>query len=94
MAFGFTAYDSSSNQVPLDPSYGRLVAFEKSWGYPEDNGKVNFRELKLRPCTRDDINLDGDESENSSYMFYKPAQEYRSDVERFYEKLMCIDQEV
>ena len=94
VAFGLTAYDSSSSQIPLDPSYGRLVAFQKSWGHPEDNGKVNFRELKLRPCSRNDINFDGDESDNSSYKFYKPSQEYRADVERFYDKLMYIDEEI
>lgn len=94
IAFGITAYDSTSSQIPLDDSYGRLVALERSWGFEENNGEPGFRELKLRPCERADINFNGIEDDDENYMFYKPANEYRADAERFYSKLLCIDEDV
>ena len=46
--------------------------------------------LKTRPCSREDINFDG---KNEHAKFQKPSDEYIVDINRFYHKLLCIDEE-
>ena len=88
IAFGFTAYDSSSMPEPLTDSYGKLTAYQKVWGEVDAQGNslpTYMRPLKTRPCEADDI--DFDEDNNTNRYFFKPASEYASDVRKFYDKL-------
>lgn len=44
-----------------------------------------MRPIKTRPCTNDDISFDDEaDDEAASRYFYKPADEYVSDIKRFY----------
>ena len=49
-----------------------------------------MRPLKTRPCTRSDINFEG--KADSTARFFKPAEISVADVERFYDKLLCIEE--
>ena len=52
-----------------------------------------MRPLKTRPCTSDDISFDAEaDDEAASRYFFKPAEEYESDIKRFYGKLTCVDE--
>ena len=65
------------------------------WGQVDKNGNrldPTSKKLKTRPCTKDDINFDGDDDQ-SKYLFYKPARAIQSDVNAFYHKLLCIDEQ-
>lgn len=67
VAFGITAYDSSSDQAPFDDSFGSLGAFEKIWGEADEDGNIKdtyFKKLETEPCTESDINIDGDENQD------------------------------
>ena len=77
----------------FDSSYGQLKAYQKKWGQQDSNGNIQPTAkfpLKLRPCTRSDINFDNDSE--SKAIFYPPADAYVTDIERFYKKLVCIDE--
>ena len=63
VAYGLTAYDSSSDPTPFDRSYGEIGAYMKVWGETDENGNsvpTYFAKLKTRPCVEEDINFDGD----------------------------------
>lgn len=38
IAFGLTAYDSSSDKRPFDDSFGKIGAYIKVWGEKDENG--------------------------------------------------------
>lgn len=38
LAFGLTAYDSSSDPAPFDQTYGTMGAYMKVWGDKDENG--------------------------------------------------------
>ena len=92
MAFGLTAYDSSSDPRELDESFGTLASYLKIWGEKDAAGNVlptYFKKLETRQCAKEDINLDNDENEDK-YLFYSPSQEFARDLKRFYPKLECL----
>jgi len=92
VGFGLTAYDSSSDPTPLDDTIGKLAVYQKEWGNVDEQGNskpTEMRPLKTRPCTRADINFEG--SKDSTALFYKPSEEYVADLERFFDKLVCIE---
>ena len=95
VAFGITAYDNSSDNTLFDDSYGTLGAYEKIWGEEDADGNVKdtyFKKLETEPCRESEINLDGDENQDK-YLFYEPAEEFLSDMKRFYGILQCIKDE-
>ena len=92
MAFGLTAYDSSSDPRELDESFGTLASYLKIWGEVDETGNLiptYFKKLETRHCTRDDINLDKDENQDK-FLFHEPSEEFVKDVERFHSKLECL----
>ena len=54
VAFGVTYYDDNPEAIDIDPDYGELTAYVKSWG-PDF---LKFRKLKLRPCTPEELGLE------------------------------------
>ena len=91
VAFGLTAYDKNSDQTPFDDSFGKLKAGLKVWGLKDEKGNTlptETKELKVEPCKSNNIDWDG--TGGDEFLFFKPADEFRYDIERFYEKLMCI----
>ena len=92
VAFGLTAYDSSSDPEPFDRGYGEIGAYMKVWGEKDEDGNsvpTYFAKLKTRPCERNDINFEGKENIGKT-TFFKPAPEFEYDAERFYDVLQCI----
>ena len=92
VAFGLTAYDSSSDPRELDESFGTLAAYLKIWGEKDAAGQTlptYFKRLETRPCNKNDINLDNDENQDK-YLFYSPSAEFAKDLNRFYPKLECL----
>ena len=92
MAFALTAYDSSSDAREFDSSFGKVGAYIKTWGEKDASGNIKptfFKPLETFPCSKSDINLDGD-SNNDAYKFYLPSEEFLPDAKRFYQKLNCI----
>jgi len=65
------------------------------WGEVDQNGKplaTYMKPLATRPCNRDDFSYDSDGSSGSGKLF-PPAKEYQNDVNRFKDKLRCIDEQ-
>ena len=92
VAFALVAYDSSSDPRPLDESFGKLTASLKKWGVKNADGSfipTFFQELESRPCTKDDINLDG-KGDNDNFLFFQPSEEFTGDANRFYSQLNCL----
>lgn len=51
VAFGLTAYDSSSDPAPFDATYGHLKAYQKIWGEVDESGNIKstyFKKLEKR----------------------------------------------
>lgn len=96
VAFGLTAYDSSSDPTPFDDSFGKLLAYTKIWGEKDEEGNIKptyFKQLETRQCTKEDINFDGDEKDNAKFEFWKPAADTEADTKRFFDVLQCITDE-
>ena len=57
---------------------------------------INFRlrRLKTKQCEESDVNFEGNDDENDSYLFFKPGPEYNFDLNRYGHKLNCINEEV
>lgn len=86
IAFGISAYDQSGlYQIPLDDSYGKLVAYQRQWGF----GDVQNVPLTMRSCSRDETDWEGTEDDN--FNFYQPEESYLDDINKFYSKLMCLE---
>ena len=94
IAFGLTAYDSSSDQTPFDKSFGTLDAYQKVWGEKNEDGSVKdtyLKKIETRPCIEADINFKGvTGSDADSFMFFEPADEFQYDINRFYKVLNCM----
>lgn len=87
-----TAYDSSSDARPFDETFGTLGAYLKIWGEKDTSGRIKptyFKKLETRPCTKEDINLNG-EGDNDNFLFFAPSEEFNADANRFYSKLNCL----
>ena len=92
VAFGLTAYDSSSDSTPFDESYGTVNAYIKTWGEVDSEGTPKptyFKKLTTEPCREEDINFNNDENQDS-YKFYSPHKEFEGDTKRFYKVLQCL----
>ena len=87
-AFGVTAYDSNPEPIE-DPRYGVLKAYYKSWGIKKSVKGVDFEELPTRPCTYEELNLEGETHTDSK--FFKPHANSVSDLTFFYKKLKCLE---
>lgn len=77
----------------FDSGFGQLKAYQKTWGLLDSNGNLKptkMTPLKLRPCTRSDINFENDSK--SKAMFYPPSDSFVYDIERFAKKLLCLDE--
>ena len=57
VAAGLTTFDNTS-EVLDDPAYGTLKFYSVSWN--DTSGGNQFRELKTRFCSKDDLNDIGD----------------------------------
>ena len=93
VAFGLTAYDSSSDPAPFDDTYGKLRAYTKIWGETDDDGNLKptyFKPLKTRHCTKEDINMTGDSANNDKFKFWTPHDDSKADTERFFDVLECL----
>lgn len=92
VAFGLTAYDSSSDPAPFDKTFGSLDAYQKVWGEKNEDGTIKptyMKKLETRPCSEGEINFEG-ESDDGSFTFYEPADEFKNDIVRFYNILTCM----
>ena len=92
VAFGLTAYDSSSDPAPFDDTYGTVGAYIKIWGEKDAAGNSTptyFKKLETEPCKDSDINIDNVENQDK-FKFFAPAPEFADDVKRFRNVLNCI----
>ena len=83
-AFGLTSYDGDEDEE-LDPSYGRLVAYQ--WGWEDQESQKD--EIPSRPCNPDEIDLDGTREDDAT-RFFQPSVEFEPDIRRFYHKANCM----
>ena len=93
IAFGVTAYDSSSDQTPFDDTIGSVAAFLKIWGEKDEDGNSKptyFKPLETRPCEDSDINFEGNGDNDDNYRFSHPSPEFLYDVKRFKSSLNCF----
>jgi len=94
VAFGLTAYDSSSDPTPFDKSFGELGAFLKIWGEKDEDGNsvpTYFKPLATRPCETSDIDFDN--TGDPSFRFFAPVPEMANDAKAFHHVLNCITDE-
>lgn len=92
VAFGLTAFDSSSDPAPFDDTYGTVGAYIKIWGEKDAAGNSTptyFKKLETEPCKDSDINIDNVENQDK-FKFFAPAPEFANDVKRFKNVLNCI----
>ena len=87
-AFGLSAYDDNLEPIE-DPSYGVLRPYYKTWGLGLD--ETSFTEIPTRPCTKAELHVQNQTSEDSK--FFKPQDTFRKDLEKYYKKLNCLDQD-
>ena len=92
VAFGLTAYDSSSDPAPFDETYGTVGAYIKTWGEKDAAGNyvaTYFRKLETEPCQAKDINFENEENQDK-YKFFVPVPEMQGNIKRFMNVLQCI----
>ena len=95
VAFNLIAYDSSSDQDPISEAYGNMYAAEYIWGEKDENGNIKGtykNKLATKPCALTDINMDGS-GEDDEFVFFTPDKSYKSDIQRFYPQLLCLENE-
>ena len=68
VAFGITYYDSNEEMI-VEPDYAIVRARVKSWG---DDIGVKWKELELRPCTKEELGIGSPETLEQS-KFYRPS---------------------
>lgn len=87
-AFGITAYDSNRENIE-DPSYGKLEPYYKEWGMGDEG--AGFKTIKYRNCTIPELHIQQQTDPNSK--FFKPHSIVLPDLEFYYKKLKCIDED-
>ena len=66
IAFGITYFDD--NQEPIDDlDYGEVIGRVKTWG---SEGGLQYQNLKLRPCTYQELGLDSPVEVSEDSKFY------------------------
>lgn len=88
---GFTiaaAFVGGSDLTP-DPQIGELKFVLKQWG--SASGDLEFKELKQRPCTKADFEIN-DGEQRSSYGFYAMDESTENVVTESGYEVMCIDE--
>lgn len=93
IAFGLTAYDSSSDPTPFDESFGELGVYVKTWGEKDADGNwipTYFKKLETVPCQESIVNWDGQEDAKGEFIFWEPSSVQAGDIKRFYNKLQCL----
>ena len=96
IAFGLTAYDSSSDPTPFDATFGEIAAYQKVWGEKDAQGNnlpTSMRKLRSSPCQAQDLNLNNDPNVEK-YRFFPPDTEYEYETRRFQDVLQCIQDDV
>ena len=68
----FTAYDDNPDPI-LDPTYGEFLIRYTRWGEnPDGTFYDEFVDLKLHPCSPDDLGLNEGSHENSKFYEVRP----------------------
>ena len=86
IAFGISYYDHNRT-MPIEPDYGEVVAKIKRWNETE---LINFSDIKLRLCTKEELGLGGPETLDDS-KFYPPHKNSLGFLEFYWQKLYCYD---
>ena len=73
-----------------ETEYAQIKASIRSWSPEQD--KTFFKEVDIRPCTRQELGLDPDAMDTSK--FYKTHPSSEAYLSRYWKKLSCYDEQV
>ena len=88
IAFGMTFYGGEKTIIN-DPDYAEIKARMKIW----DGDGIRWEDLATRPCTREELGLEATETLDLS-KFYPPSGNSKRNLEAFWDKLFCYDDEI
>ena len=88
LAFAFVNYNNPNESIQDEADYGETKAFYKIWG-DSDTPEVRYEEIKTRPCTKAELQLD---ELTTSTKFWPYHQTALPDIDRFSKKFQCFDE--
>ena len=68
-----------------------MIARVKTWG---SKGGLQYRNLKLRPCTSEELGIDSSGEVSEDTKFYPVHKNSVQWLEQYWKKLKCYDEEV
>ena len=71
-----------------ETEYAQIKASIRSWSPEQD--KTFFKEVEIRPCTRQELGLDPDALDKSRFFKTHPSSE--AYLNRYWKKLSCYDE--
>ena len=90
IAFGMSYYDSNQEML-IEPDIAELKARLKMWS-PNYSG-IKWHEVDIRPCTREELGLEGEEFEEQS-KFWPTHKDSKPWLEYYWKKFYCYDEEI
>ena len=72
-----------------DPDYAEIKARLKLW----DSDGIQWHDLDIRPCTKEELGL-GDPETLVNSKFYQPSGNSKRNLEAFWDKLFCYDEDI
>ena len=92
IAFALTAYDGKTT-ITEDPRKAVLKPYLRSWGIPENNGKIVDYSLETRPCKPEELNIEESDDPNFTTDFFPVMENSFADAEVYGRKMKCLNYE-